>query len=64
MGHTADRVSAPTAVFGGYMTIWLIGHCPKVFKAAVAGAAVTDLSDQYTPPLSSTAPGLTFVAHD
>lgn len=33
--------------YGGYMTTWLIGNYPKVWKAAVAGAAVTDWMDQY-----------------
>ncbi|MGZ8796317.1 MAG: S9 family peptidase [Thermoanaerobaculia bacterium] len=33
--------------YGGYMTSWLIGHYP-IFKAAVAGAAVNNLIDQYT----------------
>ncbi|MDQ6699528.1 MAG: S9 family peptidase [Acidobacteriota bacterium] len=33
--------------YGGYMTTWLLGHYPG-WKAAVAGAAVTDLLDQYT----------------
>jgi dipeptidyl aminopeptidase/acylaminoacyl peptidase len=32
--------------YGGYMTTWLLGHFP-VWKAAIAGAAVTDLVDQY-----------------
>lgn len=32
--------------YGGYMTAWLAGNYP-VWKAAVAGAAVTDLVDQY-----------------
>lgn len=32
--------------YGGYMTVWLAGHY-NVWKAAVAGAAVTDLVDQY-----------------
>src|SRR3989442_253636 len=32
--------------YGGYMTSWLIGHY-HVWKAAVAGAAVTNLVDQY-----------------
>src|SRR3989442_11804646 len=32
--------------YGGYMTTWLIGHY-HVWKAAVAGAAVTNLVDQY-----------------
>ncbi len=33
--------------YGGYMTSWMIGHYP-IFKAAVAGAAVNNLVDQYT----------------
>jgi dipeptidyl aminopeptidase/acylaminoacyl peptidase len=33
--------------YGGYMTTWLIGNYPKLWKAAVAGAAVTDWMDQY-----------------
>lgn len=32
--------------YGGYMTSWMIGHYP-VFKAAVSGAAVNNLLDQY-----------------
>jgi dipeptidyl aminopeptidase/acylaminoacyl peptidase len=32
--------------YGGFMTVWLIGHYP-VWKAAVAGAPVTDHIDQY-----------------
>ena len=34
--------------YGGYMTTWLIGNYPDVFRAAVAGAPVTDRLDQYT----------------
>ena len=33
--------------YGGYMTTWLAGHYPDRWKAAVAGAAVTDMMDQY-----------------
>jgi dipeptidyl aminopeptidase/acylaminoacyl peptidase len=33
--------------YGGYMTTWLLGNYPKVWRAAVAGAAVTDWMDQY-----------------
>jgi dipeptidyl aminopeptidase/acylaminoacyl peptidase len=32
--------------YGGYMTCWLIGHY-HIWKAAVAGAAVTDMNEQY-----------------
>jgi dipeptidyl aminopeptidase/acylaminoacyl peptidase len=32
--------------YGGFMTVWLTGHY-QVWKAAVAGAAVTDHIDQY-----------------
>jgi dipeptidyl aminopeptidase/acylaminoacyl peptidase len=34
--------------YGGFMTSWLIGNYPEVWKAAVAGAPVTDIVDQYT----------------
>ena len=33
--------------YGGYMTSWLIGNYPAEWKAAMAGAPVTDLEDQY-----------------
>jgi dipeptidyl aminopeptidase/acylaminoacyl peptidase len=33
--------------YGGYMTTWLLGNYPTRWKAAVAGAAVTDWLDQY-----------------
>jgi dipeptidyl aminopeptidase/acylaminoacyl peptidase len=33
--------------YGGYMTTWLLGNYPDRWKAAIAGAAVTDLTDQY-----------------
>lgn len=33
--------------YGGYMTTWLMGNYPSLWKVAVAGAAVTDLLDQY-----------------
>jgi dipeptidyl aminopeptidase/acylaminoacyl peptidase len=34
--------------YGGQMTSWMIGNYPAVWKAAVAGAPVTDLVDQYS----------------
>ncbi len=33
--------------YGGYMTTWLAGNYPEAWKAAVAGAAVTDWLHQY-----------------
>jgi dipeptidyl aminopeptidase/acylaminoacyl peptidase len=33
--------------YGGFMTTWLLGNYPGRWKAAIAGAAVTDLTDQY-----------------
>jgi dipeptidyl aminopeptidase/acylaminoacyl peptidase len=33
--------------YGGFMTTWLLGNYPERWKAAVAGAAVTDWMDQY-----------------
>ena len=33
--------------YGGYMTTWLLGNYPDRWKAAIAGAAVTDWLDQY-----------------
>ncbi len=32
--------------YGGYMTTWMMGHYP-IWKAAAAGAAVTDLAEAY-----------------
>jgi dipeptidyl aminopeptidase/acylaminoacyl peptidase len=40
------RIAASGWSYGGYMTSWLIGHDSR-WKAAVAGAPVTDLTDQY-----------------
>ncbi|MBK8726198.1 MAG: S9 family peptidase [Holophagaceae bacterium] len=33
--------------YGGYMTTWLLGRYPALWKAGVAGAPVTDMRDQY-----------------
>jgi len=41
-----SRIAVSGWSYGGYMTSWLIGHDTR-WKAAVAGAAVTDLADQY-----------------
>ena len=42
----ADRIAVGGWSYGGYMTSWMIGHYP-IFKAAVSGAAVNNLIDQY-----------------
>jgi dipeptidyl aminopeptidase/acylaminoacyl peptidase len=41
-----SRVAVSGWSYGGYMTTWMIGHF-QGWKAAVAGAAVTDQLDQY-----------------
>lgn len=41
-----QRMAVSGWSYGGYMTTWLLGHYPG-WKAAVAGAAVTDWMDQY-----------------
>lgn len=41
-----ERMAVTGWSYGGYMTTWLAGHYP-VWKAAVAGAAVTDWVDMY-----------------
>ena len=43
-----SRIAVGGWSYGGYMTSWLIGNYPDVWKCAVAGAPVTDLVDQYT----------------
>ena len=40
------RIAVSGWSYGGYMTSWLIGH-HTFWKAAVAGAAVTDWTDEY-----------------
>ena len=42
----ASRMAVTGWSYGGYMTTWMIGHY-QIWKAAVAGAAVTDWMDQY-----------------
>jgi uncharacterized protein (DUF885 family)/dipeptidyl aminopeptidase/acylaminoacyl peptidase len=41
-----SRMAVTGRSYGGYMTAWLTGHY-HVWKAAVAGASVTDWVDQY-----------------
>jgi len=41
-----ERIVVGGWSYGGYMTTWMIGHYP-IFKAAVSGAAVTNLIDTY-----------------
>ncbi|HEX4949336.1 MAG TPA: S9 family peptidase, partial [Blastocatellia bacterium] len=42
----ASRMAVTGWSYGGFMTTWMIGHY-QIWKAAVAGAAVTDNMDQY-----------------
>ena len=42
----SNRMAVSGWSYGGFMTSWMIGHYP-VWKAAVAGAAVTDWTDMY-----------------
>jgi dipeptidyl aminopeptidase/acylaminoacyl peptidase len=41
-----SRIGVSGWSYGGYMTSWLIGHY-QIWKVAVAGAAVTNMFDQY-----------------
>jgi dipeptidyl aminopeptidase/acylaminoacyl peptidase len=42
-----SRIAVSGWSYGGYMTTWLLGNYPDVWKAGVAGAAVTSTMDQY-----------------
>lgn len=42
-----NRMAVSGWSYGGMMTSWLIGYYPDAWKAAVAGAPVTDILDQY-----------------
>ncbi len=42
----ASKISVTGWSYGGYMTSWLIGHY-QIWKAAMAGAPVTDMYDEY-----------------
>jgi dipeptidyl aminopeptidase/acylaminoacyl peptidase len=42
----ASRIGVSGWSYGGYMTTWLLGHY-HIWKAAVSGAAVTDLVQEY-----------------
>jgi dipeptidyl aminopeptidase/acylaminoacyl peptidase len=47
-GFVDETRMAPTGwSYGGYMTTWLLGNYPDVWRTAVAGAAVTAWMDQY-----------------
>jgi len=42
----SNKIGVTGWSYGGFMTVWLSGHFSG-WSAAIAGAAVTDLSDQY-----------------
>ncbi|HET7395448.1 MAG TPA: S9 family peptidase [Gammaproteobacteria bacterium] len=44
----AKRIGVSGWSYGGYMTTWLTGHYPKIWQAAVSGAALTDWVMDYT----------------
>ena len=42
-----NRIAVTGWSYGGFMTSWLIGNYPDVWRAAMAGAPVTDYVDNY-----------------
>ncbi len=54
-----SRIAVGGWSYGGYMTTWMIGHYP-IFKAAVSGAAVNNLLDQYVLSDGGLGRGLTW----
>ena len=54
-----SRIAVGGWSYGGYMTSWMIGHYP-IFKAAVSGAAVNNLLDEYVLSDSSLGRRLTW----
>ena len=44
----SNKIGVSGWSYGGYMTAWLSGHYPSAWKAAVAGAALTDWVMDYT----------------
>lgn len=43
-----ERIGVSGWSYGGYMTDWLAGHYPTIWKAAVSGAALNDWVMDYT----------------
>ncbi len=43
----AERIAVSGWSYGGFMTGWMIGRYPGLWRAAVAGAAALDLFDMY-----------------
>ena len=43
-----SRIAVSGWSYGGYMTAWLTSRYPEVWRAAVAGAAITDFVDYYS----------------
>jgi dipeptidyl aminopeptidase/acylaminoacyl peptidase len=56
----ATRMAVTGWSYGGYMTSWLLGRYPGVWRAGVAGAPVTDQHDQYALSDSNQAQRLGF----